>query len=95
MTDDVSELSLHRLLAPEVLADPYPLYHRLRREAPVHWDPYLHAWVVTRYGDVADVLTRFSAVRTPPPDKLVMLGLRCPPSSPPSSSGCPPKTTCC
>ena len=42
-------LSLYHLLDPEVLADPYPLYRRLREEDPVHWDPYLHAWVVTRY----------------------------------------------
>lgn len=54
-------LSLFQLLDPEVLADPYPLYHRLRREAPVHWDPYLHSWVVTRYPDVMRVLRDFSA----------------------------------
>ena len=45
-------LSLYQLLDPEVLANPYPLYQRLREEAPVYWDPYLHAWVVTRYEDV-------------------------------------------
>ena len=49
-------LSLYHLLDPEVLANPYPLYRRLREEAPVHWDPYLHAWVVTRYEDVVTVL---------------------------------------
>ena len=58
-------LSLYHLLDPEVLANPYPLYQRLRTEDPVHWDPYLHAWIVTRYEDVATVFRRFSADRTP------------------------------
>ncbi len=58
-------LSLYHLLDPEVLANPYPLYHRLRAEDPVHWDPYLHAWIVTRYADVIQVLHRFVADRTP------------------------------
>src|SRR3989442_1442409 len=66
------ELSLRRLLVPEVLADPYPLYERLRAENPVYWDPYLHAWVVTRYSDVVEVLSHFSAVRAPTPDRLTM-----------------------
>ena len=70
-----SELSLYRLLDPDVLADPYPLYHRLRREDPVHWDPFLHTWVVTRYADVVRVLRDFSAVCTPTPAQLSAMGL--------------------
>ena len=54
-----AELSLFRLLDPKVLADPYRLYHRLRREDPVHWDPFLHSWVVTSYADVVRVLRDF------------------------------------
>jgi cytochrome P450 len=68
-------LSLYHLLDPEVLANPYPLYQRLRSEDPVHWDPYLHAWVVTRYADVVEVLRRFSAERTHTPEKLALLGM--------------------
>jgi pimeloyl-[acyl-carrier protein] synthase len=68
-------LSLVQLLEPDVLANPYPLYHRLRSEDPVHWDPYLHAWVVTRYADVLSVFQRFSSARTPTPDQLRALGL--------------------
>lgn len=68
-------LSLYHLLEPEVLANPYPLYHRLRSEDPVHWDPFLHAWVVTRYADVITVFQRFSAERTPTPEQLTALGL--------------------
>src|SRR5438876_52399 len=68
-------LSLYHLLEPEVLANPYPLYHRLRSEDPVHWDPFLHAWVVTRYADVITVFQHFSANRTPTPEQLTALGL--------------------
>ncbi len=68
-------LSLYHLLDPEVLANPYPLYHRLRTEDPVHWDPYLHTWIVTRYADVITVLQHFSASRTPTPEQLTALGL--------------------
>jgi pimeloyl-[acyl-carrier protein] synthase len=68
-------LSLYHLLDPEVLADPYPLYQRLRTEAPVHWDPYLHAWIVTRYEDVVTVLHHFSAKRTPTPEQFAAMEL--------------------
>jgi len=70
-----STLSLYHLLDPEVLANPYPLYHRLRSEDPVHWDPFLHAWVATRYTDVMTVFQHFSAERTPTPEQLTALGL--------------------
>jgi cytochrome P450 len=69
------ELSLYRLLDPEILADPYPLYKRLREQDPVHWDPFLHAWVVTRYEDVLRVLLQFSADRTPTPQQLTAMNL--------------------
>src|SRR6185312_2022952 len=68
-------LSLAALLDPEVLGNPYPLYHRLRTESPVHWDPLLRVWVVTRYEDVIRVLRDFSAERTPPPAQLTLMGL--------------------
>lgn len=70
-----SALSLYHLLDPEVLANPYPLFRRLRTEDPVHWDPFLHTWVVTRYVEVLEVLHTFSAERTHTPEKLQSLGL--------------------
>src|SRR5882757_8865973 len=73
--ESVSTLSLYHLLDPAVLANPYPLFHRLRTEDPVHWDPFLHAWVVTRYADVVTVLYKFSADRTPSPEQLAAMGL--------------------
>jgi len=68
-------LSLYHLLDPAVLANPYPLFHRLRTEDPVHWDPFLHAWIVTRYKDVVTVLHYHSAERTPTPEQLTAIGL--------------------
>jgi len=68
-------LSLFQLLDPKVHADPYPFYQRLREEAPVMWDPFMHTWVVTRYEDVMTVLHHFSADRTPDPKKMEALGL--------------------
>jgi pimeloyl-[acyl-carrier protein] synthase len=70
-----ASLSLVRLLEPDVLANPYPLYHRLRAEDPVHWDRFLHTWLVTRYTDVINVLHSFSADRTPTPAQLTVMGL--------------------
>ncbi len=40
---------------PEFVADPYPTYHRLRTEDPVHRSP-LGFWVLTRYDDVVMTL---------------------------------------
>src|SRR5580658_502934 len=70
-----SELSLFHLLDPDVLADPYPLYHRLQAENPVFWDSYMHAWVVTRYADVVRVLRDFSAARIRTPEQLSAMDL--------------------
>ena len=49
-------LSLYRVLDPEVFADPYPLYHRLRELGPVYWDERANSWVLTRSADVAAAL---------------------------------------
>ncbi|HXJ83843.1 MAG TPA: cytochrome P450 [Candidatus Methylomirabilis sp.] len=40
---------------PEVIADPFPSYHRLRSAAPVHLSP-LGFWILTRYNDCMMVL---------------------------------------
>jgi pimeloyl-[acyl-carrier protein] synthase len=67
--------SLYQLLYPDVLADPYPLYRKLRERDPVAWDPFLHAWVVTSYAGVLKVLHTFSADRTPTPAQLAAMGM--------------------
>jgi cytochrome P450 len=40
---------------PDFHADPYPFYHRLRSEDPVH-RTRMGFWVVTRYDDTVTVL---------------------------------------
>ena len=69
------DMSLLRMLEPEVLASPHVQYHTLREYDPVHWDPYMHAWVVTSYKEVVTVLMQYSADRTPRPEYLDALGL--------------------
>lgn len=68
-------LSLYHLLDPEVRANPYPLFRRLQTEDPVHWDAFIHAWVVTRYQDVLRVLHDFLAYKPTPPEQLKAVGL--------------------
>jgi len=72
---DDERLSLLRLLNPAVLADPHAIFRELRQSDPVHWDPYMHAWVVTSYAEAMTVLMNYSADRTPPPAYLDRLGL--------------------
>lgn len=72
---DATALSLLRMLDAEIIAEPYEMYRKLREYDPVHWDPYMHAWVVTTYPEVLKVLMNYSADRTPMPAYLDELGL--------------------
>jgi cytochrome P450 len=49
---------------PDFVADPYPVYHRLRAEDPVHHSP-LGFWVLTRYADVMAVLRDPRLIKEP------------------------------
>jgi cytochrome P450 len=69
------KLTLLRLLDPDVSSNPAALYHTLRAHDPIHWDPYMHAWVVTSYAEVVTVVMNYSADRTPAPEYLDRLGL--------------------
>ena len=73
--EEEKNLSLLRLLNPAVITNPYALYRALRESDPVHWDPYMHAWVVTSYSEVVEVLNKYSADRTPAPAYLDRIGL--------------------
>jgi hypothetical protein len=68
-------LSLLRLMSQDVLADPHSLYRALRERGPVYWDPYMHAWVVTSYPEVVNVLMTCLADRTVSPAYLDQSGL--------------------
>jgi cytochrome P450 len=49
---------------PAFVADPYPTYHRLRAEDPVHHSP-LGFWVLTRYRDVMAMLRDPRLIKEP------------------------------
>jgi cytochrome P450 len=40
------------MFTPEVIADPYRYYGRLRDEDPVHWNDTYALWVITRHDDL-------------------------------------------
>ncbi|MGB9644652.1 MAG: cytochrome P450 [Stellaceae bacterium] len=40
------------MFTPDVLADPYTYYGRLRDEDPIHWNDTYALWVITRHDDV-------------------------------------------
>ena len=66
MKDTVNEVpdQLERFYQAK-LSDPFPVYHQLRSEDPVHWSDHIGAWILTRYDDVKAAANdhRFSSVR--------------------------------
>lgn len=46
----------YAFFGPQMRDDPYPTYHRLRTEAPVHWVQPFGPWLVTRFADVTAAL---------------------------------------
>lgn len=51
---------------PEFIVDPYPFYHRLQREDPVHYVHSMDSWWVSQYADVVQVLSDSRLGRAPP-----------------------------
>ncbi len=53
---------------PDVIANPYPVFQELRKQAPMHYSQVLGGWVLTRYDDVKLAISdrRFSADRMRP-----------------------------
>jgi cytochrome P450 len=50
--EDMEAVALDELFAPDVIADPYPLFARLREAHPVYWNATYQLWVITRYAEV-------------------------------------------
>src|SRR5437867_2142292 len=48
-------------LDPAFLADPYPVYRRLRAQGPVLWHDSLGSWVVTGYEPCESILRDWNA----------------------------------
>jgi cytochrome P450 len=46
-----TDITTDLLYSEEFLADPYPIWERMRHEAPVFYDERSKAWVLTRYHD--------------------------------------------
>ncbi len=51
-----------------IINNPFPVFARLQREAPIHWSDTARCWIVTRYDDCKSVLMdkRFSSARMKP-----------------------------
>src|SRR5580658_7733567 len=53
MPEPVLSAELDDLLeSPAIMENPYPIYARMREEAPVCWSERWQSWIVSRYGDV-------------------------------------------
>jgi cytochrome P450 len=51
-------------LSPEVMADPYPYYKRLRDESPVHYIEAFDCWFLSRFEDIWQTLQKVKALST-------------------------------
>ena len=56
LTADPAELASVDLTGPEISADPFEYFARLREEAPVLWNTRHRAWLIARYSDVVDAM---------------------------------------
>ncbi|MEU6295586.1 cytochrome P450, cyclodipeptide synthase-associated [Streptomyces erythrochromogenes] len=52
------------VLSDEFAAAPHPFYARLREQAPVHYEPAIDSWFLSRHEDVKRVLTDHEAFTT-------------------------------
>lgn len=79
-TGDVDS-SLEALLSldRETIRSPYPVYEKLRDEAPIYWSDRLNCFVISRYADVVEVLRQpnvFSSAQQSGPSSVSALAER-------------------
>ena len=58
-------MTQYDLNSAEFLADPYPVYDRLRANDPIYWSAENNYWILTRYSDIAQLIqnTKLSSNR--------------------------------
>ena len=79
-SEDIEYDPIYDPFNPEVIADPYPFYARLRDEHPVHYNERMDFYVLSRYDDIFRALRKpqiFSSAQglTPAKDEISQLGL--------------------
>ncbi len=56
MSEATTGITGEELFSPEVRRDPHPLYHRVRAEQPLAYNPDVDEWILTRWADCEAVL---------------------------------------
>lgn len=67
----ISEALVYSPFSKAIFDDPYPVYRRLRDEAPVYRDPEDRWWVLSRFDDVSEALRdweTYSSSKGPAPE---------------------------
>jgi len=79
-TEPIEYDPIYDPFSPEVIADPYPFYRRLRDDHPVHYNARMGFYALSRYDDILRALRKpqiFSSAQglTPTEDEIGKLGL--------------------
>ena len=81
---------LESITVEDLETDPYPIYARLRREAPVAYVPAVNSWLATRWDDVAAIGKDPDLFSAEDPNAPVCVAFGMPAIIPPSMKVTPP-----
>jgi cytochrome P450 len=56
MSEATTGISWDEVFSPDARRDPHPLYHRIRSEQPIAYNPEMDDWLLTRWADCEAVL---------------------------------------